>query len=216
MVVLGLVGLLAATALAPAANAAVLGLREVGTGLTEIYADAGQSVSLELFLDTEGLGFEGYLVGIDIDAQGGSVSGIAVTHQTLTGLFADLFGPPVIDEAADTIRNDGQTTFTTGLAAGVYVLDIIALTVDAYVVGSPGPGQGIILTPGLFGETLGLGGGSCPGTVAGCSVTVQSANIIPEPSTALLMGLGLLGLGASGKATRPRRKHLNTTFAAEI
>ena len=73
MVVLGLVGLLAATALAPAANAAVLGLREVGTGLTEINAGPGQSVSLELYLDTEGLGFEGYLVGVDIDALGDGV-----------------------------------------------------------------------------------------------------------------------------------------------
>ena len=187
----------------------------MGTGLTDINAGPGEVVSLELFLDTDGLSFEGYLVGLDFNAQGGSVSGIGVAHQPLPGLFPDLFGPPVIDEAAGTIRNDGQTTFTAGLGAGIYVLDIISLTVDAYGVSNPGPGQGIIVTPGLFGEVLGLAGGSCPGTVAGCAVTVQSANIIPEPGTALLMGLGLFGLGASGRAGRARRPLDATPLASE-
>jgi len=180
-------------ALIPSAHAAILGLRQVGTGLTTITAAEGSSVDLELFLDTQGLSFEGYVVGIDINAGGGSVSGISVTHQPLTGLFPDLFGPPVIDNAADTVRNDGQTTFTTGLGSGVYVLDILSFVVDAY-----GPEE-IVVTPGLFGEVLGLGGGSCPGTVMGCSVSYESASVIPEPSTALLMGLGLAGLGLSGR-----------------
>jgi len=180
-------------ALIPSAHAAILGLRQVGTGLTTITAAEGSSVELELFLDTQGLSFEGYVVGIDINAGGGSVSGISVTHQPLTGLFPDLFGPPVIDNAADTVRNDGQTTFTTGLGSGVYVLDILSFVVDAY-----GPEE-IVVTPGLFGEALGLGGGSCPGTVMGCSVSYESASVIPEPSTALLMGLGLAGLGLSGR-----------------
>jgi hypothetical protein len=140
-------------------------------------------------------------VGLDIDTQGGAISGLSLAHQPLPGLFADLFGAPVIDNAAGTIRDDNQTTFTTGLAAGVYVLDIISLTVDAY-----GPSVEMLLTPGLFGgQVLGLGGGSCPGTTAGCSVTTQSASIIPEPGTALLMGLGLMGLGFSGNTARRRR-----------
>jgi hypothetical protein len=181
-------------ALIPSAHAAILGLRQVGTGLTTISAAEGSSVDLELFLDTQGLSLEGYVVGIDINAGGGSVSGISVAHQTLPGLFPDLFGPPVIDDTADTVRNDGQRTFTTGLGSGVYVLDILSFVVDAY-----GPSEEIIVTPGLFGEALGLGGGSCPGTVQGCSVAFESATVIPEPSTALLMGLGLAGLGASGR-----------------
>ena len=181
-------------ALIPSAHAAILGLRQVGTGFTTISADEGSSVDFELFLDTQGLSFEGYMVGIDINAGGGSVSGISITHQVLPGLFPDLFGPPVIDDATDSVRNDGQTTFTNPLAAGVYVLDILSFVVDAY-----GPSEEIIVTPGLFGEALGIGGGSCPGTVMGCSVSFESATVIPEPSTALLMGLGLAGLGASGR-----------------
>jgi len=181
-------------ALSPAAHAATLGLRQVGTGLTTISADEGASVDLELFLDTQGLSFEGYLVGIDINAGGGSVSGLSITHQPLAGLFPDLFGPPVIDDVADTVRNAGQTTFNTGLGSGVYVVGILSFVVDAY-----GPSEEIIVTPGLFGQVLGLGGGSCPGTMMGCSVSFESATVIPEPSTALLMGLGLAGLGLSGR-----------------
>jgi len=202
--VLGLASVLGLvlTSVASTAGAAILGLRETGTGLTTITAGPGQSVSLELFLDTEGLTLEGYYVGIDVDRQGGTISGLSLTHQALPGLFADLFGAPVIDDAAGTIRDDNQTTFTTGLAPGIYVLDIISLTVDAY-----GPSDEMLLTPGLFGgQVLGLGGGSCPGTTAGCSVTTQSASIIPEPGTALLMGLGLMGLGFSGNTARRRRR----------
>jgi hypothetical protein len=195
--VLGLV----LTSVASTAGAAVLGLRQVGTGATTINAGPGQNVSLEIFLDTGGLTLEGYYVGVDIDRQGGTISGLSLTHQALPGLFPDLFGAPVIDDAAGTIRDSNQTTFTTGLAPGIYVLDIISLTVDAY-----GPIDEMLLTPGLFGgQVLGLGGGSCPGTTAGCSVTTQSASIVPEPGTALLMGLGLMGLGVSGRGPARRR-----------
>ena len=225
---LGLAGFLAAIFAAPVADAAILGLRQVGTGATTVNAGPGESVSFELYLDTQGLTFEGYFVGLDIDTQGGSVSGISITHQPLTGLFGDLFGVPVIDETADTIRNDNQTTFTTPLSAGLYILDIIAFTVDAY-----GPSDEMIVTPGLFdGQVLGLGGGSCPGTMAGCSVTTQSASVIPEPTTALLMGLGLAGLAVAGKSQsrnsgahsasetraerRRRRRAMSTTLSAMV
>jgi hypothetical protein len=201
VVVLGLVGLL--TALAPTADAARLGLQEVTTGLTDIVSSEGDSVSFELFLDTEGLDLQGFMVGIDIDTQGGSVSGITITHQPISGLYADLFGAPVIDTQLLTIRNDNQSGFTTSLPAGVYVLDVITITVDNYAVDFPGSGERqVTLTPTLAGETLGLGGGSCPGTAAGCGVTVESATMVPEPGTALLVGLGLLGLAAPRSRAR--------------
>lgn len=189
--------LVAFFASAPSALAATIGLREVGTGLTEIVAEEGETVSLELFVDTDGLSFEGYMIGVDIT--GGDVSGISVTHQSLTGLFADLFGTTVIDEGLGTIRAINQTTFSTGLGSGTYVLDIITLTVDTYASSAL---PEIVLTPGLFGESLGLDGGACPGNIAGCTVNVSSASIVPEPSTAVSLGLGLVGLRAARRRIR--------------
>ncbi|MFP6639902.1 MAG: hypothetical protein VCC04_06645, partial [Myxococcota bacterium] len=77
---------------ADSARAASMGVYQEGTGLTEIIADEGDTVSLVLYLDTEGESFEGYMAGIDIT--GGSVSGIAVAHQGLgvapNALYPDL------------------------------------------------------------------------------------------------------------------------------
>lgn len=174
------------------AQAATLGLRQVSTGATSVVASLGDTVDLELYLDTEGLSFEGYYVGVDFS--GGPLTITSVIHQPLPGLFPDIFGATVIDNVASTIRDINQTTFATPLGAGTYVLDLISVEVGALVVG-----QTITATPGLFdSQVLGLGGGSCPGTYVGCSVSVQSFEFtpIPEPGTALLTASGLLILAA--------------------
>ncbi len=101
----------------------------------------------------------------------------------------------VIDEGLGTIRSINQSTFSTGLGDGTYVLNVITLTVDTYASNSD---PEIWVTPGLFGESLGLEGGACPGNVPGCTVSLSSASLtvvaIPEPSKALSLGLGLIGL----------------------
>ena len=173
------------------AGAATVGIRQAGTGLTAVQAELSQTFTFELFLDTEGFDFQGYSLGIDFT--GGSVSGLSVAHQSLAGMF-EFFGTSVLDEGAGTIRNINQASLSGSLPAGVYVLDSIGFTVEGF-----GAGEEIVLTPGLFGEVMGLGGGSCPGTTAGCSVTFASASItpVPEPGTGLLLLFGLLGMAAS-------------------
>lgn len=180
--------LLATLFLAPPAQAALLGLRQTGTGATQISALPGESVSLDLFLDTGGFTFEGYVAGLDFT--GGLVTGTAVAHQAL-GLVPDPFGAPIIDDAAGTIRNINQATFGSGLAAGEYVLDTITFT-----MGTPVPGSSLVVTPGLFSEVLGLGSGSCPGTTVGCTVSFSSV-VVPEPGAGLLLiaGLSILHAG---------------------
>ena len=96
-----LVGVLASFT-ASAASAATVGLRQAVTGATSISANPGDTLTLELFLDTDGLSLEGYYLGVDFT--GGAVSIQSVTHQPLTGLFPDIFGVPEIDNAAYTIR----------------------------------------------------------------------------------------------------------------
>lgn len=179
------------------AQAALLGLRETGTGATQISALPGESVSLDLYLDTGGLSFEGYVAGVDFT--GGPVTGISVVQQAI-GMTADLFGPMVIDDVAGTIRNMNQATFGVGLAPGEYVLDTISFT-----LGTPAPGSSLVVTPGLFGETLGLAGGSCPGTVASCSVSFASV-VVPEPGAGLLLGAGLGVLQMGTLRRRPRAR----------
>ena len=178
--------ILAVLASSGATQAISVGLRDAATGNSTVQVSGpGETIVLELYLDTEGLSFEGYYLGIDFT--GVPLTILSVVHQPLTGLFADLFGVPVIDGVAQTIRDLNQTTFIAPLAAGEYVLDLITVQIGALAVG-----EVITATPGLFGQVVGAGGGSCPGTVEGCSVSVSSALIVPEPGTGLLLAASLL------------------------
>ena len=169
-----------------AAQAVSVGVREAATGAATVNgAGPGTTVVLELFLDTEGLSFEGYFLGIDFS--GGPLTIQSVAHQPLTGFFPDLFGAPQIDGVAQTIRDINQITFASPLPPGEYVLDLITVEVGSLVSDAV-----ITVTPGLFGEVIGAGGGSCPGTVQGCSISVSSFLITPEPGTGLLLAASLL------------------------
>lgn len=184
------------------AQAVTLTLRPSGSSAvgstSEIAAPAGTHVTLEIVVDTQGLTLEGYSYGVSFS--GGAVSSITVTHRSLAGLFPDLFGPPSIDEDADEIRNINQAKLSAGpgLASGVYALDDLSFLVDAN-------GGVIHVTLGLFGEVLGVGEGSCPGTVASCSVATFGVTLVPEPATIGLLALAFAALLSMRGAGRIRR-----------
>jgi hypothetical protein len=165
-------------------------IREAGTGFlnqdTIIVASPGDTVNFEVVLDTDGLSFEGYSYDLEITL--GTVSSITLTHANLSPLIPDLLGLPVIDELADTINNINQGTLSTGLSAGVYVIDGISVFIDAI------PFDGIVVNAVLGpGGTFGLGGGVLAPTL----FLPAALTIVPEPTTALLVGMGLavLALG---------------------
>ena len=188
--------------LAGAANAASLTVRPNGSSAvgtnSVLLASVGATLGLEVVLDTEGLTFEGYSYGMDFI--GGDVSGLAVMHESFSGLAEDIFGAPVTNDAAGTIRNVNQAKLSAGpgLVAGIYVLDTISFT--ANVIPDP---DGILATVGLFGEVLGLGEGSCPGTVQGCNVQTFATTIqAPEPTVGLPLVIAAVAAGARTLAIR--------------
>lgn len=162
----------------------------------ELFRAPGETVELELVLDTGGLSLEGYSYGINIT--GGVVSSIDRSAAAIGGLTPDLFGPPVIDDAAGTLRLLNQGSFSGSVVSGSYVVDTVSFVVESF-----GPMGEITIQPGLFlGDSLGLDEGSCPGTVPGCSVSFNSLTIVPEPSVHLSFGVGLLVLGSLGRRLR--------------
>ena len=69
------------------------------------------------------------------------------------------------------------------------MLDLIGFNVGTF-----GMGGEITVTPGLFGEFLGLAGGICPDS--GCAVSFNSVTITeaPEPSLVALVAPALAAL----------------------
>ena len=181
------------------AYGARIGLRDAATGASTIRFVRNEVIELELYVDTEGLTLEGYYLGVDFSS--GPLTILSLTHEPLPTMIPDLLGPSVIDHEARSIRAINQVTLTSHLTPAVYVVATIAVD-----VGHLEPADVITVTPGLFGEVLGVGGGACPGTLdsGSCSVTAKEMRISPEPGTGLLVVVGLLGLGVWSNRSRPR------------
>ena len=150
-------------------------------------AAIGETVNIDIVLDTGGLSFEGY--SYDIDITTGTVSSIGLTHASLSPLIADLLGPFVIDDAADTIDNINQGTLSTGLPPGdFYIIDTLSFVVETL----PVDGALVIALLGP-GDTFGLGGGNVTPTF------FTTLTIVPEPGTALIFGAGIFGLAVMAR-----------------
>jgi hypothetical protein len=153
--------------------------------------EPGDTAELAIFLDTGGLTFEGYAFGIDIHREGGGLAiagSLLRTPADIPGFAADLFGPPVVDASQGVIRNLNQASLTTSLAPGIFLLETISLELLAL------PGTSFTVDLVLDqGDALGLDGGSCPGTLAGCTPVLESLTftLVPEQDAAALVPLGL-------------------------
>jgi hypothetical protein len=182
-----LIWILAAGCVLPSlATSATLTVRQVGTMDTVISALPADTIDLELVLDTMGLSFEGYINSLSFTA--GNVSGISYANADLSPLVAEILAATSI--VTDGVDDLNQSTLGASLPAGTYVLNTVSFTVDSIPVG------GIDIAAFLRqGDTFGLGGGSV-------TPTFIDARVVPEPGTASLVLLGLVGLAIASRNRR--------------
>ena len=146
----------------------------------------GDNVTAELWVDTG----DDYLAAWFLQVNhGGGATATAVSVEPsiiVDGVVATPLGPPVINGAAGGDAT-GQFAFTVSPP-------------NAFAPGSRFKYGSISLTFGGFGDFMSvdeLGGavGGLGGVDLTYDVSYGSLFIMPEPTTALLMGLGLIGLG---------------------
>lgn len=124
-------------------------------------------------------------------------SGVTTTG-TYTGAFTRTNPAPFNTPAGNVVVANGQTGNVSAWAAvsggvngpgGTFTIGTIEITVGAGDTVNP------FLRAGLDGFYTAGGSTVAPDSVSGLT-------IIPEPTTAALLGLGILGLAASGRRSR--------------
>ena len=155
-------------------------------------ASVGQTVNVDIILDTDGRTLEGYAFSVEFSA---AVSSVSHTGATLPPLSADLFGPATYDSVTRVFANLNQASFAGFVAAGSFVIETLSFVVEE--------AGDLVITPLLRpGESLGLDGSACPGP--GCpgdspmatSGTIQ-VSAVPEPSVVWLAAAAVLAGAAS-------------------
>jgi hypothetical protein len=92
---------------------------------------------------------------------------------------------------AETNITDTFHTRTTG--AGIWIATIV------FHVDQPFVSETLTISMTAAGSILELGSGIVPPGTIGLSAPIVLTGVVPEPTTAIMMGLGLLGLVISGR-----------------
>jgi hypothetical protein len=189
-------------------------MRMVPAGSTGTGNDIGDTFTFEIYLDTQ-VASEVYsfAVGIQFDESlirynGGASDGYYPLYTAGAGMVAGTWLVPVADPpsifvgqsnllniewVSNTWPNIGAET--TATATNQYLATV---TFEAIGAGSSvldfsfdAPSNSFFISDGLGGVQ------DVQGSVAAVGST--AINIVPEPTTALLIGLGLMGLGVAGR-----------------
>lgn len=176
-----------------ASNANVFGL---GIGIT------GFDVGNDGNVNNDNLRLNGGAVAASI-FEGTSTAGLDNIRSgpTLIGRPAPFFDPSRIQlfEGAALVGVSGNGSLDTGVGGGTIgsgdVHFRVAFRATTSLTGSTGPSYTLKFGIGEFGNSaIGAGGADLPFDNASYTLSV-----IPEPGTALLMGLGLAGLALRGR-----------------
>jgi hypothetical protein len=157
----------------------------------DIDADAG------LYIDTINLSEAG-------DTTMFSFQGALAATTVVGDVFIDVLeinGAPVngLNGNAQMVFNQGGQYTTTGIWTGFLSIDV-----DSIIAGSGGSGQATLVRISLANTLTAYADSGASARIEKKDIDGLAITVVHEPGTALLMGLGLLGLAASkrDRATR--------------
>jgi hypothetical protein len=138
--------------------------------------------------------------GVVVFGGQGGARGLVILGGTPADTYYSAGGPPHLDFQSGRVlifyTSKGLTSGTGTRAGGEWYLGTLNFNVSG--LGAPSPIQAAFLSDDIIelsnGVQLSIGGGPRPITTAG-DIVVHT----PEPTTALLLGLGLVGLGVAGR-----------------
>lgn len=162
-----------------------LRFREAGSGLQFIDANPTENITIDVLLDTQGVALGGLQINFAWDAEASSpvLGGVGFIAN---GVFGAESITPVTQSA---VGSEGSVAYVGFDATGVFPVNGSSLLigqVTATVIG--GLGQDTSLT------VLGFFASDANSTPVSGGVSGAAISVVPEPSTALLVGLGLAGL----------------------